>query len=68
MDVREQDEQSPPVQGAPVSKPKARPDHHMKRVSRACLHCRQRKSKCDLYVSLDQNPVGSHRLGTDYYV
>ena len=21
-----------------------------KRVSRACLHCRQRKSKCDLYV------------------
>ncbi|CBF88813.1 uncharacterized protein ANIA_10120 [Aspergillus nidulans FGSC A4] len=47
MDVREQDEQSP-VQGAPVSKPKARPDHQMKRVSRACLHCRQRKSKCDL--------------------
>ncbi|KAL4774476.1 hypothetical protein BDW60DRAFT_205049 [Aspergillus nidulans var. acristatus] len=51
MDVREQDEQSPPVQGAPVSKPKARPDHHMKRVSRACLHCRQRKSKCDLDAS-----------------
>lgn len=24
----------------------------MKRVSRACLHCRQRKSKCDLYVPL----------------
>ncbi|KAL4740475.1 hypothetical protein BDV11DRAFT_204260 [Aspergillus similis] len=51
MDVREQDEQSSPLQGAPVSKPKARPDHHMKRVSRACLHCRQRKSKCDLDAS-----------------
>ncbi|KAL4994292.1 hypothetical protein BDV10DRAFT_153226 [Aspergillus recurvatus] len=48
MDVREQDEQAPPAEGAPVSKPKARPDHPMKRVSRACLHCRQRKSKCDL--------------------
>ncbi|KAL4987346.1 hypothetical protein BDW68DRAFT_188124 [Aspergillus falconensis] len=53
MDVREQegDKQSPPVEGAPVSKPKARPDHLMKRVSRACLHCRQRKSKCDLDAS-----------------
>ncbi|KAJ5082691.1 hypothetical protein N7532_011734 [Penicillium argentinense] len=25
-----------------------RPDHVVKRVSRACLHCRQRKSRCDL--------------------
>ncbi|KAJ5553685.1 hypothetical protein N7494_003063 [Penicillium frequentans] len=24
------------------------PDHTVKRVSRACLHCRQRKSRCDL--------------------
>ncbi|OJJ62889.1 hypothetical protein ASPSYDRAFT_673844 [Aspergillus sydowii CBS 593.65] len=51
MDITEQDEQSPPVEGAPISKPKGRPDHLMKRVSRACLHCRQRKSKCDLDAS-----------------
>ena len=25
-----------------------RADHIVKRVSRACLHCRQRKSRCDL--------------------
>ncbi|KAL4917892.1 hypothetical protein BDW62DRAFT_217844 [Aspergillus aurantiobrunneus] len=51
MDVTEQEEQSLPVEGAPVSKAKARSDHLMKRVSRACLHCRQRKSKCDLDAS-----------------
>ncbi|KAL4871211.1 hypothetical protein BDV12DRAFT_183870 [Aspergillus spectabilis] len=50
MEVTE-DEPSPPVEGAPVSKSKARSDHLMKRVSRACLHCRQRKSKCDLDAS-----------------
>ncbi|KAL4909716.1 hypothetical protein BDW74DRAFT_186226 [Aspergillus multicolor] len=51
MDVAEHEEQSPLVEGAPTSKPKARADHLMKRVSRACLHCRQRKSKCDLDAS-----------------
>ncbi|KAL4934319.1 uncharacterized protein BDV17DRAFT_278603 [Aspergillus undulatus] len=51
MDVTEQEEQSPPVEGTPSAKPKARSDHLMKRVSRACLHCRQRKSKCDLDAS-----------------
>ncbi|OJK04400.1 hypothetical protein ASPACDRAFT_20706 [Aspergillus aculeatus ATCC 16872] len=44
----EQDERSSPVAGTPGSRAKARSDHLMKRVSRACLHCRQRKSKCDL--------------------
>ncbi|KAK2799362.1 hypothetical protein FQN50_008521 [Emmonsiellopsis sp. PD_5] len=29
-------------------KSKSYPEHLMKRVSRACLHCRQRKSRCDL--------------------
>lgn len=32
-------------------KSKSHSDHLMKRVSRACLHCRQRKSKCDLDAS-----------------
>ncbi|PLB48333.1 C6 transcription factor [Aspergillus steynii IBT 23096] len=41
------DEQSP-LESTPASRPKSRSDHLMKRVSRACLHCRQRKSKCDL--------------------
>ncbi|KAL2823409.1 hypothetical protein BDW59DRAFT_180690 [Aspergillus cavernicola] len=49
-EVMEQEEQSPPVE-ASISKSKARSDHLMKRVSRACLHCRQRKSKCDLDAS-----------------
>ncbi|EEH15913.1 hypothetical protein PABG_06000 [Paracoccidioides brasiliensis Pb03] len=33
-----------------VTKPKSKDhsEHLMKRVSRACLHCRQRKSRCDL--------------------
>ncbi|KLJ09552.1 hypothetical protein EMPG_15029 [Blastomyces silverae] len=33
-----------------VTKPKLKThsEHLMKRVSRACLHCRQRKSRCDL--------------------
>ncbi|PGH15955.1 hypothetical protein AJ79_02122 [Helicocarpus griseus UAMH5409] len=33
-----------------VTKPKSKShsEHLMKRVSRACLHCRQRKSRCDL--------------------
>ncbi|GKZ34250.1 hypothetical protein AbraIFM66950_004435 [Aspergillus brasiliensis] len=44
----EQDDQSPQVEGTPTSRAKARSDSLMKRVSRACLHCRQRKSKCDL--------------------
>ncbi|KKK18053.1 hypothetical protein P175DRAFT_0499574 [Aspergillus ochraceoroseus IBT 24754] len=43
----EQDEPSPQVD-TPVSKSKSRPHRLMKRVSRACLHCRHRKSKCDL--------------------
>lgn len=32
-----------------MSRSRSRADT-LKRVSRACLHCRQRKSKCDLYV------------------
>ncbi|PYH45633.1 C6 zinc finger domain protein [Aspergillus saccharolyticus JOP 1030-1] len=44
----EQDERSSPAAGTPGSRAKARSDQLMKRVSRACLHCRQRKSKCDL--------------------
>ncbi|KAL2820678.1 hypothetical protein BJX63DRAFT_280533 [Aspergillus granulosus] len=51
MEIARQEEPSPQAEGAPVQKPKARPDHLMKRVSRACLHCRQRKSKCDLDAS-----------------
>ncbi|KAL4806549.1 hypothetical protein BDV18DRAFT_117570 [Aspergillus unguis] len=51
MDAPEQDGQSPPTVETPASKAKARSDHLMKRVSRACLHCRQRKSKCDLDAS-----------------
>ncbi|KAK2762179.1 hypothetical protein FQN54_001188 [Arachnomyces sp. PD_36] len=35
----------------PKPKSKAASDHLMKRVSRACLHCRQRKSRCDLDTS-----------------
>lgn len=50
MDAAEQDDQSPPIEGTPASSSRARSDHLMKRVSRACLHCRQRKSKCDLCV------------------
>ncbi|KAJ9271226.1 transcriptional regulator family: Fungal Specific TF [Paecilomyces variotii] len=36
-----------------TTKPKSRSsaEHLMKRVSRACLHCRQRKSRCDLDIS-----------------
>lgn len=34
---------------SPMSRSRARADT-LKRVSRACLHCRQRKSKCDLLV------------------
>ncbi|KAB8237269.1 uncharacterized protein BDW43DRAFT_297640 [Aspergillus alliaceus] len=44
----DQDEQSSHLESTPVARPKSRSDHLMKRVSRACLHCRQRKSKCDL--------------------
>ncbi|KAL3472007.1 hypothetical protein BJX99DRAFT_13288 [Aspergillus californicus] len=51
MEATERDEQSPPLEGASISNSKARSDHLMKRVSRACLHCRQRKSKCDLDAS-----------------
>ncbi|KAL4954257.1 hypothetical protein BDW69DRAFT_143229 [Aspergillus filifer] len=53
MDVSEQGEQShsPPTESAQGPKPRGRSDHLMKRVSRACLHCRQRKSKCDLDAS-----------------
>ncbi|KAL4874210.1 hypothetical protein BJY04DRAFT_212245 [Aspergillus karnatakaensis] len=51
MESTEQDEPSPPAEGVATSRSKTRPDHLMKRVSRACLHCRQRKSKCDLDAS-----------------
>ncbi|KAE8151955.1 hypothetical protein BDV25DRAFT_80572 [Aspergillus avenaceus] len=44
----DQDEQSTPLETTPATRSKSRADHLMKRVSRACLHCRQRKSKCDL--------------------
>ncbi|PYH97943.1 hypothetical protein BO71DRAFT_96174 [Aspergillus ellipticus CBS 707.79] len=44
----DREDQSPPVEETPRSRARARADHLMKRVSRACLHCRQRKSKCDL--------------------
>ncbi|RAQ58013.1 C6 transcription factor [Aspergillus flavus] len=43
----EQEEQSSQPESTPATRPKSRSDH-LKRVSRACLHCRQRKSKCDL--------------------
>ncbi|OJJ87605.1 uncharacterized protein ASPGLDRAFT_118850 [Aspergillus glaucus CBS 516.65] len=43
----EQEEQSPQFEHPPMSRARSRSDA-MKRVSRACLHCRQRKSKCDL--------------------
>ncbi|KAL2863751.1 uncharacterized protein BJX67DRAFT_238299 [Aspergillus lucknowensis] len=51
MATTEQEDQSPQMEGAPAQKINARADHLMKRVSRACLHCRQRKSKCDLDAS-----------------
>ena len=44
----EQEERSSQPESTPATRPKSRSDHLMKRVSRACLHCRQRKSKCDL--------------------
>ncbi|KAI9369756.1 hypothetical protein BJX61DRAFT_132643 [Aspergillus egyptiacus] len=44
-------EQTTPAEGASVPRARARSDQFMKRVSRACLHCRQRKSKCDLDAS-----------------
>ncbi|KAE8143938.1 hypothetical protein BDV38DRAFT_277002 [Aspergillus pseudotamarii] len=44
----DQEEQSSQRESTPATRPKSRSDHLMKRVSRACLHCRQRKSKCDL--------------------
>ena len=44
------EELSPTLNHHPsVSRSRSRADT-LKRVSRACLHCRQRKSKCDLYV------------------
>ncbi|KAJ6145626.1 Transcription factor [Penicillium chermesinum] len=33
---------------SPSQDPDRRPDQIVRRVSRACLHCRQRKSRCDL--------------------
>ncbi|KAF9890381.1 hypothetical protein FE257_006049 [Aspergillus nanangensis] len=44
----DQDDLSSQLGSTPESRSKSRSDHLMKRVSRACLHCRQRKSKCDL--------------------
>ncbi|KAH1512180.1 hypothetical protein KXV22_003983 [Aspergillus fumigatus] len=44
----EPDEQSPQLADTSGSRRKSRSDSSAKRVSRACLHCRQRKSKCDL--------------------
>lgn len=47
VDPPEQQQQQQQQQ-KPKQKSKTASEHLMKRVSRACLHCRQRKSRCDL--------------------
>lgn len=64
LDPEDDDEEASPktLQQAGRTHSNREKSEREKRTYRACLHCRQRKSRCDLYVALQHAFVLVHAI------